>query len=542
MVLPLAVHGAARADWPLSPYQCVSLGPVAGHVASYGVDLPIPIAVDGRGGLIAAWPRAPELFAQRVDSVGTLDWGTDVLIPGAPGAQLYPVVVSDDSRGAFVVWEDWRDTTGPDIYAQHVDAGGSLLWNPTGVPICTADQTQIYLVACPDQQGGLLVAWQDYRGQPASSRGVYAQRLTSEGIALWGLDGRAVATGLSSYQTPRLLASGDGGAYIAWTASNVGAEEVWIQRLDGNGNPAWASPTRVGSGFALSLLSDRRGGAFVGVTASRLQRVSAAGMLLLGSEGVALPIGVGYALAGIEDESGGSYWLFRTPDGVHIIARVDSSGTAIWPQPVVLGVGSDGSKAVLVRDGLGGVIASWIDDRSGAPQVFAMRLDSHGRELWAPGGLAVHVRAGEKYLVGGVTDGAHGLIVVWDDHDAKEIRAQRVDAAGSILPFVASGPRAITLAPSIPNPSKAGVVIRFRLEEGARTRVSVLDVAGRLVRRVFDGDLDAGAHQCYWSGYRADYRRVANGVYIILIEALGQRAMTRVVLLGGPRYLPGRPQ
>jgi hypothetical protein len=62
------------------------------------------------------------------------------------------------------------------------------------------------------------------------------------------------------------------------------------------------------------------------------------------------------------------------------------------------------------------------------------------------------------------------------------------------------------------------------------------------VHRVFEGDLDAGAYQYYWDGYNADYRRVANGVYIVLVEALGQRVSRRVVLLGGPVLDPYRPR
>jgi hypothetical protein len=72
--------------------------------------------------------------------------------------------------------------------------------------------------------------------------------------------------------------------------------------------------------------------------------------------------------------------------------------------------------------------------------------------------------------------------------------------------------------------------------------VSVFDVGGRLLRRVFEGDLDAGAHQYSWSGYGTDYRRVACGVYVVLIEALDQRASKRVVMLGGPVYDPERPR
>jgi len=444
------------------------------------------------------------------------------------------------------MWADWRDTTGPDLYAQHIDGNGSLLWGPLGVAVCTAQQPQGYVVASSDGQGGVLIVWEDSRDQwRGSSQDIYAQRLSPAGVPLWGLNGRPIATGSSYQVSPRLLPTGDGGAYLAWGTGSAGTDGVLIQRFDGNGNQVWNSATQVGNGRGgamVSLLSDGRGGVFVGLTSSDLQRVSAAGTLLLGTQGAHLSVGDAYFQTGVEDESGGTYWLFRTPGHDYRVAHVDSAGAANWSEPVTLSTGFVDYGAILIRDELGSVIASWIDKRSGAPQVYAARLDSFGHELWAPHGLAVYAGTGQKNLAGGITDGAHGLIVVWDDHDAREIRAQRVDAAGSIMPSVVSGPGAITLAPPVPNPSRTDIMIGFSLKDRSHTRVSVFDVGGRLVRRVYEGDLDAGAHQYVWSGYHSDYRRVANGAYVVLVEALGQRVSTRVVLLGGPGYEPGRPQ
>lgn len=543
----LAQTDVAIPDWPRSPFQFVRVGSTAGnYVAFYGsLHLTQPIAPDGQGGLIAVWPRGTsdheDLVAQRLDSTAASEWGSGSVVSNAPRPQLYPTIVADGSGGAFAFWGDWRDTTGPDVYAQHVSAEGVSLWNPLGVPVCIADQPQAHLVASLDGQGGVFVAWEDSRGQwTGSSQDIYAQRLDAGGDALWGPNGRAVAAGPGFQGTPKLSPSGNGGTYVAWT----GDDGVWIQRLDGGGAAIWQTPIQAldaSAGTLVSLLLDGRGGVFVGSSSSRLQRVASDGTLLLQPHG--MPIASGTSLdAGVEDGSGGTFWLFHAQGGRYFVTRVDSAGVPAWSNPVAIGSGFVRYEAVLVSDGSGGAIAAWIDTRSGGPQVYATRIDGTGHELWGQHGLAVHVGTARKDLLGGVSDGANGLIVVWDDHDAMEVRAQRVDAAGSILPFVPGAPRGVNVAPLTPNPSRAAVLIGFSLARSGHARVSVFDVGGRLIQRVLDADLEAGAHQYSWSGYGTDYRRVASGVYVVLIEALGRRVSKRIVMLGGPTYDPERPR
>ena len=547
MLLIIVASDSAQAAWPQSPFQWVSIGPVPSGRVGFPGSLYItkPIDADGHGGLIAAWPpQGLSLVAQRVDSAAALLWNGDAIADG-PRYQLYPVVVADGSGGAFVVWADWRSATGPDIYAQRIHANGSMLWDPRGVAVCTADQPQGYITAASDGQGGLLVAWQDNRAQwQGSSSDVYAQRLTGAGVPLWDLDGRGIATGSGSQDLAKLLPTGDGGVYVAWTASSALIDRIWIQKLNPNGMPGWSAPTHVTNsrgGPLASLVTDGAGGVYVGSAFAEVQRVTAAGVLPWGPQGVPLSDQPSYLQSGVADESGGAYWLFTIGARSYRMTRTDSGGAHKWQSPITIGTGAI-EEAVFVADGSGGAITSWIDSRSGAPLVYASRLDSVGQESWEPGGLAVSVEPGAKHLLGGVTDGAHGVIVAWDDHDAREIRAQRVDAAGSILPYVAENPRTITLAPTIPNPSKAGILIRFSIPTRAHTRVSVFDIGGRLVQRVHDGELPAGAHQFYWTGYGSDYRRVGSGVYQVLLEALGERASTRAVLVGGPMFQPGRPE
>jgi hypothetical protein len=84
----------------------------------------------------------------------------------------------------------------------------------------------------------------------------------------------------------------------------------------------------------------------------------------------------------------------------------------------------------------------------------------------------------------------------------------------------------------MPNPVTARASIGYSLPEGCRSaRLSVHDVAGRLVRRL---DSTTGTHGFVtvdWDGKASSGERVASGVYFVRLEVDGAVATQRMVLL-----------
>ncbi|MBK7771138.1 MAG: hypothetical protein IPI48_11645 [bacterium] len=62
-------------------------------------------------------------------------------------------------------------------------------------------------------------------------------------------------------------------------------------------------------------------------------------------------------------------------------------------------------------------------------------------------------------------------------------------------------------------------------------RLSVHDLAGRLVRTLFDGGLPAGAQQVTWDGRDAAGRAVGSGSYLARLEAGGMVETVRLALI-----------
>lgn len=102
-------------------------------------------------------------------------------------------------------------------------------------------------------------------------------------------------------------------------------------------------------------------------------------------------------------------------------------------------------------------------------------------------------------------------------------------AAGAGDPEPAStGPRLTGLAP---NPFNPRTTIHFVLPAAGAVRLSVFDVAGRLVRTLVDDSRPQGSHAVVWDGRDASGREVGSGSYLARLETGGTVATTRMGLI-----------
>ncbi len=83
---------------------------------------------------------------------------------------------------------------------------------------------------------------------------------------------------------------------------------------------------------------------------------------------------------------------------------------------------------------------------------------------------------------------------------------------------------------SFPNPFQSSTTVRFRLASSADTSVEVFDAAGRRIRVLYKGDIDAGAHELIWDGRSDRGDRVASGVYFARLVSGSFSDHTKIVL------------
>jgi hypothetical protein len=316
------------------------------------------IVTDGAGGAIIVWEDArngignTDIYAQRIDAMGHVDWASGGLVLCSESSvQRAPKLVSDDSGGAIVVWNDVRpddpnDELG-DLYAQRVAGAGQVLWSSNGVSVCTHVTGQWEPSIVADGAGGAIVAWVDYFGISWEDSDIYAQRIGASGELQWAERGLPVsATPFENQGAAVIAPDGAGGAIVAWHDWGGNGIDIFAQRIDPAGNVQWTLNgipvcSTPGEQLYPSISSDGVGGAIVawndGLTPNRDVRAG----------------------------------------------RINSSGVSLWGSAgaLVSGAANEQQYPVIVSDGGGGAIVAWTDLRSkvtSSSDVYAQRVGPEG--------------------------------------------------------------------------------------------------------------------------------------------------------------------
>lgn len=83
------------------------------------------------------------------------------------------------------------------------------------------------------------------------------------------------------------------------------------------------------------------------------------------------------------------------------------------------------------------------------------------------------------------------------------------------------------------NPEQGGTLtISLKAPDSGRVTVKVYNIAGELVRPVFEADVQAGLwFQAIWNGRNEDGDIVASGVYFVSVKGAGIKSIRKVVLM-----------
>ncbi|MBN2070837.1 MAG: hypothetical protein JW814_05200, partial [Candidatus Krumholzibacteriota bacterium] len=344
-------------------------------------DMPVLVA-DGARGAYLAWSDGRSgvgnIYSQRIDHEGNFYWqnGGVAICPSVEGWQGYPQIINDNSGGAIIVWNDYRNGHW-DIFAQRIDKNGIIQWQSDGVPICTSEGDVDSGFSCTqDGSGGAIVAWWDRR-EGSEVRHIYAQKVSFNGHIEWEVDGIPICTVATRVNQPEIVSDGYGGAIIIWSDSRT-TTAVYGQKVNGNGEIQW---TLDGLYIPLSWPSDY------------------------------------YKV--IADGAGGAFITSRggvTGDLDTYTSRIDSAGTLLW-EVDCCSITANQHQSVIALDGNDGVVVVWRDTRE-APltgDIYAQRFDGQGVPLWSTNGIPICTNVAEQKDPQVVNDGDGNSIVVWRD-------------------------------------------------------------------------------------------------------------------------------
>ncbi len=344
--LALALVVPAEARWPSGAKQMLALSPLGQNAEL------IHACPDGNGGAYLTWydnsvpSRTPlrHIDAFGDDVFATSTWNPDTSI-GISGH------LANDGRDLLMLSGVRTGSTTVTLLLSRIGPTGNRQWTRslwTGTS--NGDLWYWTRITCDVGGAGTFVAWMEGR-DPTTEYTLRVQRVGRDGTAAWGTNGATVAPlSLPAYTQAgitQIATDGEGGLWIAFKV--VGDTLVGlVQHVHADGSLAYSMPgLAVESGYyPRQIQPDGAGGLYVALEpftspyAARLQRLRADGSLALGPHGISPQSPAVYSPAFGEADAGRVYVASQeqqAPGWWTHVQLMDSSGTWLWPSPVLTG-------------------------------------------------------------------------------------------------------------------------------------------------------------------------------------------------------------
>lgn len=331
-------------------------------------------------------------------------------------------------------------------------------WEPTATPVCTADEDQTWNHIAPTSDGGVVIAWADYRDLDWD---VYAQKFDSYGNPQWTLDGVQVSTisGLQTYCRP--ISDGAGGAIIVFRDYSTGSVDLYAQRIDSSGNRLWGVDGVVvcnadDDQASYDLCSDGVGGLIVAFDDERkavgqydiyAQRLNQNGVALWGANGTIVCNATGQQRYPeiVTDLSGGAHisWTDGRAGSLDsdrdiYVQRLNSTGVPQWADNGIniCNLPNEQGYTQMIGDIFGDAIIAWVDARvDPSYDIYIQKVSKSGTIMWDTNGVAVCTENSYQSQFSICSDNADGAIVAWRDRrdGGLDVYAQRLNVIGTPL-------------------------------------------------------------------------------------------------------------
>ena len=325
------------------------------------------IVTDGVSGAFFVWVDKrngdEDIFSLRILANGSMAPGwveNGNAVVSTFGEQTFfqeKAVCPDGVGGIIVAWNDNRSSGNTDIYAQRMSSDGQALWTVNGVPICSENSFQSYANIVSDEQGGAYIVWEDNRNSHLSQSDIYMSHINSDGIEQWAQNGIPVCTASNDQEYPKIIEDGSGGAYIAWehNLSEV-LSDIYAQRVDFNGNILWQN-----NGIVVCNAANRQ--TDIEIVLSNDSNLAAVW----------------------RDGRFGNY-----PQGDIYSQLISNTGEMLWQTNGILISDAEylQSYPVILSTITGDLVYYWNDARNDAMDLYTQRVDEMGNPQFAVNGIA----------------------------------------------------------------------------------------------------------------------------------------------------------
>ena len=351
---------------------------------------------------------------------------TNTAVCDTVGQQDIPRGCSDGANGAIFAWEDARFGI-YQIYAQHIDKNGSPRWTRNGVRLAIeGNSAQNNPIVTTDDSGGAYVVWLDSRNSSANGTCLFAQHILANGMLAYPDTGLPVAIGLNSCLNPTLCDDGFGGAFVAWEdyrASIISARpDIWMNRLWPNSVKYGLTTT--GTNGTISVVNNGHG-----VNDTFFLDPSANFESYLNNLHLIIPGKGSYLITAVVSDSQLSLRTWPPVLGTYTYYVGNMTGLAIdtFPQKQ--------TAPAMIGDGNGGCFLAWITGATTPSAIYGTHLDSTCTAWWDPApqpGFRLYQSSNTLSPSTNVSMNrdSNKLLLTWEEpnpnNNSQEVYAQRI--------------------------------------------------------------------------------------------------------------------
>lgn len=198
------------------------------------------------------------IYAQRINpESGGKQWANSTKVCSAEKDQIHVQI-----QGDIVVWRDERlyvvggNSNRGDIYAQRLNADGTVAWPVNGINITNDPGYQFWPRIAPAGTNSIWVTWTDETINSKDSSYVSIQKINSDGTLAFGSQGIKLTSNYNSWAEGMVVSQDDGGALVLYQAFGSTGYQYRAHKISATGQKLWGPLGQPVSGFTQASTSD----------------------------------------------------------------------------------------------------------------------------------------------------------------------------------------------------------------------------------------------------------------------------------------------
>jgi hypothetical protein len=237
LFLITALNSVTQAYWPTTVEQNL---PVSAQPDTMEIECKA-LSYPNGGSLVILRKGGYGNVFQIIDCYGQLKYlQPQCLTPGNPSYWVTePHLIQDGQGGAFIAWQAYETNPLQGIVAQRLDSLGNILWGDSGKVISPFESYDFDIST--DGQGGFFLAISP--DETADWTDLYIQRIDGNGNIMWGPQGVLVAgTQNQESEEPKITHGLSGDAFVIWDDNRppyVAYGALYAQRYSADGRRVW---------------------------------------------------------------------------------------------------------------------------------------------------------------------------------------------------------------------------------------------------------------------------------------------------------------